>query len=78
MALREEADHELGTSLAKSKSKPQKLSKDGVEPVGGSKIMDLRPSHGLAAGLKRTGGRKGIARLGNYAKHGRPLISHKY
>ena len=31
---------------------------------GGKSVMDFRPSQALASGLKRVGGRSGIARLG--------------
>lgn len=49
----------------------------------GSRVMDFRPSQGLAAGLKRIGGRGGVSRLGKSpisteSKHGRLRISHKY
>lgn len=49
----------------------------------GSRVMDFRPSSGLAAGLKRVGGRSGTSRLGKSpisteSKHGRIKISHKY
>ena len=54
--------------------------------VGGKsspKVMDFRTAPGLAAGIKRVGGRSGISRLGKSpisteAKHGRLRISHKY
>lgn len=56
--------------------------------VGGSgksapKVMDFRSAPGLAAGLKRVGGRNGTSRLGKSpisteSKHGRLRISHKY
>lgn len=47
------------------------------------KVMDFRSAPGLAAGIKRVGGRSGISRLGKSpisteAKHGRLRISHKY
>lgn len=43
------------------------------------RIMDFRPSAGLTAGLKRVGGRnESVSRLANFAKHGRPVISHRY
>lgn len=46
------------------------------------KVMDFRPSQGLASGLKRIGGRNGISRLGRSpikaAQHGKIRISHKY
>ncbi len=44
-------------------------------------VMDFRPSKGLASGLKRIGGRNGIARLGRSPiaqRHGKIRISHKY
>lgn len=48
-------------------------------------IMDLRPSKGLAAGLKRTGGRGGISRLSrgerktiSGARKGRPVVLHNF
>lgn len=43
-----------------------------------SKILDLQPSHGLATGLKRIGGRSGMSRLGKMGRRGKPLIMHKY
>jgi len=73
----------VGLSEAKAdagldfKDKPTSKSKPN--------IMDLRPSQGLATGLKRIGGRGGISRLGRTnrenigkAKHGRPIVSHRY
>lgn len=45
------------------------------------KIMDFRPSSGLAAGLKRVGGRSGTSRLGRSPiKLDRMAskVSHKY
>lgn len=45
------------------------------------KVMDFRPSQGLASGLKRIGGRNGISRLGRSPiKLDRVAnkISHKY
>ena len=46
------------------------------------RVMDFRPSQGLASGLKRVGGRNGISRLGRATadaqKHGKIRISHKY
>lgn len=54
------------------------LPKTPVAPKVG-KIMDLTPSKGLATGLKRTGGRRGITRLSNNTpKRGRLMILHKY
>ena len=51
-------------------------------PKGGKGVMDFRSSPGLASGLKRVGGRNGIARLGKMTsdanKHGKIKISHKY
>ena len=49
----------------------------------GKSVMDFRTSPGLAAGLKRVGGRNGTSRLGKSpisteSKHGRLRISHKY
>lgn len=46
----------------------------------GKKVMDFRPSQGLASGLKRIGGRSGISRLGRspIRTGGKALISHKY
>jgi len=48
----------------------------------GSRVMDFRPSQGLASGLKRIGGRSGTSRLGKMptpeGKHGKLRISHKY
>jgi hypothetical protein len=50
-----------------------------------AKIMGLEPSHSLAAGLKRIGGRRGTTRLGRAnremlgkARHGRPVIAHRF
>lgn len=51
----------------------------GTAPKG--KVMDFRSSPGLAAGLKRVGGRGGISRLGRSPiKLDRVAtrISHKY
>lgn len=55
-----------------------------ISPKPG-KIMDLSPSHGLATGLKRVGGRKGTTRLGrtnrtmlSNVRRGRPVIAHKF
>ena len=51
----------------------------------GKGIIDLRPSHGLASGLKRSGGRNGFTRLGRSTREnlgklrkGAPVIAHKY
>lgn len=47
----------------------------------GSRVMDFRPSQGLASGLKRIGGRSGTSRLGRspiMQKHGQLKMSHKY
>lgn len=43
-----------------------------------AKILDLRPSKGLATGLKRIGGRGGVTRLGQAGRRGKPIIMHKY
>ena len=54
----------------------------GTSKSPGKSVMDFRPSQGLASGLKRVGGRNGIARLGKITsdaqKHGKIRISHKY
>ena len=55
----------------------------GSSKSPGKSVMDFRSSPGLAAGLKRVGGRNGTARLGKSpisteSKHGRLRISHKY
>jgi hypothetical protein len=47
------------------------------------RVMDFRTAPGLAAGIKRVGGRSGVSRLGKSpisteSKHGRLRISHKY
>jgi hypothetical protein len=52
-------------------------------PRGAGKgIFDIRPSAGLASGLKRIGGRSGITRLGRSTpvgdRHGKIRISHRY
>lgn len=47
----------------------------------GKRLFDTRPSNGLAAGLKRIGGRGGVTRLGRSpitARHGAAKILHKY
>jgi len=43
------------------------------------RIMDFRPSQGLATGMKRIGGRNSsVSRLGALIKRGRPINQHKY
>lgn len=58
--------------------------KSPVSPLR-PRIMEIGPSKGLAAGYKRIGGRGGFTRLGNRtrrelgeARHGRPIVSHRY
>lgn len=72
-------------SLASAKADAGLDFKSKSKPTSPAKIMDFRPSKGLATGLKRVGGRNGITRLGREnrqnlgkAKHGRPIISHRY
>lgn len=61
------------------------LPKSPIRQAKPKSIVDLKPSHGLAAGYKRIGGRGGFTRLGNRtrrglgeARHGRPIVSHRY
>lgn len=49
------------------------------------RVMDFRSAPGLAAGIKRVGGRGGTSRLGkspvispSESRHGKLRISHKY
>jgi hypothetical protein len=72
-------------SLAEARADAGLDFKSKAKPSSPVKIMDLRPSKGLATGLKRIGGRSGISRLGREtrenigkAKHGRPIISHRF
>ena len=62
---------------------PMPKSPINFKTGAGSRVMDFRPSQGLAAGLKRVGGRGGTARLGKSPvstenRHGKLRISHKY
>ena len=75
----------MTVGLAEAKSDAGLDFKSTSKPSSPAKIMDLRPSKSLATGLKRTGGRGGFTRLGRQtrenigkAKHGRPIISHRY
>ena len=80
----------IGPGLDQAKSPQFRVgaspqSHAAISPNPSSNIMDLRPSHGLAAGLKRVGGRGGISRLGRSgreaaagARHGRPIVSHRF
>lgn len=45
---------------------------------GKSSIMDFRPSKSLAQGIKRIGGRGGMARIGQSGRRGRIPISKRF
>lgn len=72
-----------GDDMFTGTKSPINFKVGGTSKSPGKSVMDFRSSPGLAAGLKRVGGRNGISRLGKSpisaeSKHGRLRISHKY